>query len=160
MNCRPDSRKMVLRNFAQVDYALWRGGRPDESGARWLAAQGVRTVINLEWSHRDDNAFRDGPQVKLVRLCDWEPLPWFAPSVSDKHVRAFLAVVRSAERPIYVHCRSGQNRTGVMVAAYQLIIRNALLPDVLDEFWRFRGFWARGDERYIRTLDARRGSFQ
>lgn len=157
---RPDSRKIVLPNFAKVDATLWRGGRPDEAGARWLVAEGVRTVVNLEWEQEDDDVFGYAPAVRFVRVKDFEPLPWFAPSVSDHHARRFLAVVRSGSTPVYVHCRSGENRTGVMVAAYQLIVKGLLLDDVLDEFDRFRGFWAWGDFRYIRSLDARRLSFR
>ena len=44
-----------IENFARVDDVLWRGARPDAAGAAWLVAQGVRTIINLELLHGDQD---------------------------------------------------------------------------------------------------------
>ncbi len=151
-----------ILNFAVVDNVLWRGARPDRAGAQWLIDRGVETSINLEWEQDDSDVFANlkaGPRLTYIRLRDFEPLPWFAPSVSDSHVRAFLSEVRSSPKPVYVHCRSGQNRTGVMVAAYRLIIKNEQLALVLADFNSYKGFWAMGDSRYIETLYARKAQF-
>jgi hypothetical protein len=130
----------------------------------------VRTFLDLEWEQSDDALVRaiDGADmlgVACVRVRDFEPLPWFAPSIADGHVVIALAsilnepdaLMRGGQiSPVYVHCRSGENRTGVVVAAYRLLLRGNSLPLVLDEFSKFRGFWAWGDRRYIKTIDERR----
>ena len=146
----------MIANFAKVDGRLLRGARPDAYQAKQLVEDGVRTVINLEWEQDDVGLFppRDptGIPVQLVRIRDFEPLPWFAPSLADEHVIRALSAIRTGPPIAYVHCRSGQNRTGVVVAAYRLLERGDSLDVVLKDFASYRGLWAWGDARYIRRM--------
>ena len=41
------SHRLPIKNFAEVDERLWRGGAPTEEGYRALADQGVTTVVDL-----------------------------------------------------------------------------------------------------------------
>jgi protein tyrosine/serine phosphatase len=136
-----------------VDDRVWRGAAPDAYQAKALVDAGVRTVINLEWLAREREWF---VATNNIRVKDFEPLPWFAPSLADEHVVRALAAIRRGPPIVYVHCRSGENRTGVVVAAYRLLERGDTLDVVIRDFGRFKGLWAWGDARYIRSLDARR----
>lgn len=149
----------TIPNFAKVDDRVWRGARPTAEQAAWLVGQGVCSVINLEWEQSDDAAFAAWPDVRLFRIKDFEPLPWFARSIEDRHVLRALAAIREATPITYVHCRSGQNRTGVIVAAYRLLMRADPLDSVLADFKSYRGAWAWGDAIYIRSLRRRRVEF-
>src|SRR5579859_4951048 len=143
-------------NFAKVDGRVWRGAQPGLAEAEWLENNGVQTALNLEWEASDDAVFAGGA-VHLVRVKDFEPLPWFAPSIADEHVVRALAAIRQGPPIVYVHCRSGQNRTGVIIAAYRLLTgMGESLDVVLADFNSYKGFWAWGDTAYIRSLDARR----
>lgn len=144
-----------IANFSKVDADLWRGARPDAAGARWLSDQGVKTVINLEWEQGDQDAFHGLPPV-LVTLQDFEPLPLLAPCLEDRHIKALLAVLGANPKVIFIHCRSGQNRTGVAVAAYRILVKHDLIGDVISDFWNHGGIWRDADEAYLRGLDARR----
>ena len=137
---------------------LWRGGKPDAAGASALVAQGARTVVNLEWLHSDESAFANAhPRIQAAetigyfRVPDWEPLAAIAPSVLDDHVAHFIAIMRSQPKPVYVHCRSGQNRTGVMVAANRLF-GGVSRDDAIAEMVGYGGYWAAVDAKYIRGL--------
>ena len=79
--------------------------------------------------------------IQYLNLKDWEPIPWFAPSLEDVHLKIFLSDVRLCQKPIFVHCRSGQNRTGVAVAAYRLLVRGDSIFWTLSEFDGFMGLW-------------------
>lgn len=148
-----------IANFARVDDFLWRGARPDDSsGAQWLAAGGVKTAINLEWEQSDDELFA-GTQIFRVRLADWEPNPAFFQMLEDRHIRYLLSSIRSYPNRKFVHCRSGQNRTGIAVAAYRLIIKNDPVDAVVADMRSFGGIWAHIDEKYIRDLAERKGEF-
>lgn len=138
-------------NFARVDDRVYRGGRPNAEQAHWLYDAGVRTMLNLEWEQSDDLALA-GLDIRPVRIADFEPLPWFLPSLAREHVDRALAAIAADEPVIYIHCRSGQNRTGVVIAAYRLIVLRQPLDDVLRDFKSYRGFWTWGDERFIREL--------
>lgn len=157
-----------IQNFCQVTpNVLWRGAKPDKEDASWLVEQGVRTIVNLELLHDDKAAFeqvRPGDngkyEVSYFRVRDWEPLPVIAPKLSDDHVAHFLAIMSQAPKPIYVHCRSGQNRTGVMVAAYRVIVEGEgddnAIEKAVKEMEGYRGHWFKADASYIRGLTPER----
>lgn len=128
-----------------------------------MVEQGVRTIVNLELFHDDRAAFEqvnpansDKHEVDYFRVRDWEPLPVIAPKLLDEHVAHFLAIMSQAIKPVYVHCRSGQNRTGVMVAAYRVIVEgegdNNAIEEAVKEMEGYQGHWFNADARYIRSL--------
>ena len=142
-------------NFAVVDGVVCRGARPTTVAETMTLEKdfGVRTVLNLEWEASDDDAWVGGA-VRLVRVRDFEPLPFFAPSSADGHIIHALAEIRRGSARVYVHCRSG--RTGVIIAAYRIVALGQDIESVLTDFSSYRGWWAWADERYIRSLPPRR----
>lgn len=147
-------------NFAVVDYSLWRGARPTPDQAQWLVSQGIKSVVNLELFEEDKEAF--GPlldQLQYRHLEDWEPLPLFVPEIEDAHIHAFLEALPLLPKPVYVHCRDGQNRTGVAVAAYCLV-KGDRLCDVIAVMRSFGGFWRGADTHYIMDLAPRIKDFK
>jgi len=155
-----DNLKSPIPNFCVVTPGvLWRGARPGTDGAAWLIKQGVRTVVNLELLLEDRAAFEAAPvaseghyEAGYFRLRDWEPLPLLAPAVVDDHVAHFLAIVSGQPKPVYVHCRSGQNRTGLMVAAYRVVMEGMPAEEAIAEMGRYKGLWFEADSAYIKTL--------
>lgn len=157
-----------IQNFCKVTpNVLWRGAKPDKDDAAWLVEQGVRTIVNLELLHDDKAAFdqvrldNNGKfEVDYFRVRDWEPLPMIAPKLSDNHVAHFLAIMSEAPKPVYVHCRSGQNRTGVMVAAYRVIVEGEgdanAIEKAVKEMEAYQGHWFKVDASYIRGLTPER----
>ena len=154
-----------IPNFCVVTpKVLWRGAKPAQDGAAWLIQRGVRTIVNLELLHDDRQVFRevkpavpDRHEAGYFRISDWEPNAVLAPALLDDHIAHFLAVVDSQPKPLYVHCRSGQNRTGVMVAAYRVIVEGAGVDAAIEEMGRYRGIWFKADSAYIRSLSPERG---
>jgi protein tyrosine phosphatase (PTP) superfamily phosphohydrolase (DUF442 family) len=150
----------AIQNFCVVTAnVLWRGARPDKDDASWLIQQGVRTIVNLELILDDESAFGQATvadtnnyEVGFFRIHDWEPLPVLAPSVVDDHVAHFLAIVSQQPKPVYVHCRSGMNRTGVMVAAYRVLIEGVSEEKAIEEMGRYHGQWFKADAKFIRGL--------
>ncbi|HET8871169.1 MAG TPA: dual specificity protein phosphatase family protein [Aquabacterium sp.] len=139
---------------------LWRGSKPDEAGAAALIKLGVKTVVNLELLHDDLSSFQAAQNlsttpdnvIQYFRIHDWEPNVWVAPDALDDHVAEFLAIMRSQAKPVYVHCRSGQNRTGVMVAAYRIFEEGVPVEAAIEEMRKFRGVWFAQDAAYLRGL--------
>ena len=153
-----------IPNFCVVTPdVLWRGAKPAPDGAAWLIQRGVRTIVNLELLHDDRRALgqvkpakADKYELGYFRIPGWEPNVVFAPALLDDHVAHFLAVVDDQPKPVYVHCRSGQNRTGVMVAAYRVIVEGAAADEAIAEMGRYRGIWFKADSGYIRGLSPER----
>jgi len=150
----------TIQNFCVVTPdVLWRGARPDKDGAAWLIQQGVRTIVNLELILDDKHAFDQATvenannyEVGYFRIHDWEPLTILAPSVVDDQLAHFLAIVSQQPNPVYVHCRYGEDRTGVMVAAYRVLNEDVSDEEAIEEMRRYHGLWSKADEYYIRGL--------
>ena len=141
---------------------LWRGARPGPEAAAALVDLGVKTVVSLELLQDDRNAFEaavisgsDSREIQYFQVRDWEPLVLLAPGKVDDRVAHFLAIARTQPKPIFVHCRSGQNRTGIMIAAYK-IFEGADIEETISEMGRYGGFWSRPDADYLRALTAQR----
>lgn len=144
--------------FAVVDEFVWRGSRPrTPQEAQALVIKGVRAVLTLELFNWDRRLYPDFVSVRHIPC--WEPLPMLTPSVEDGCLILALAALERGPYPIYVHCRDGQNRTGVVIAAYRLF-KYEPLDLVLNELAAYQGFWTKPDLRYVRGLVGRRDILQ
>lgn len=139
--------------------AVWRGAKPDAQGAAALVSLGVKTLVNLELLHDDLDAFHaarpsmpGSASIDYFRIRDWEPNVIIAPALLDSHVADFIAIVKTRARPIYVHCRAGQNRTGVMVAAYRVLLEGMAIESAIAEMQKYQGVWFKQDAEYLRSL--------
>jgi len=151
-----------IKNSCRVTETLWRGGKPNKIGAEILVEQGVKTIVNLETLHDDRATFEEAKPDNIIpatigyfRVRDWEPLVVVAPHEVDEHVAHFIAITRTQPAPVYVHCRSGENRTGIMVAAYR-VFNGMAIEDAIAEMERYNGLWFKWGARYIRTLTPER----
>ena len=113
-------------NFHVIDDKLIRGGKPSEDTYRYLADQGVTTVVDLraeEWvEHPTALLKRLGIDLVRIPMRDGQ-----APS--EEQVDRFISAIRASEGRVYVHCMAGVGRTGTMVAAYLVRMRGV---DPLD----------------------------
>ncbi len=152
-----------IRNFCVVSPGvLWRGERPTRADAQWLLGQRVGTVVSVQL---DDRAAFEaailGPDfshsLAYFQIPGFSPLQMLSASHIDDHVALFLAIAAQAPKPLYVNCRAGVDRTGVLAAAYQVLIEGVSPEQAIAEMARFHSPWIRIDARYIRGLsEARR----
>ena len=118
-------------NFALVRSGLYRGGHPDSSNLDYLKSIGVRTIVDLEigdfveatpWSISDEESAAKEKGFTFIR----KPLSAFQPFVSDDEMNATMDLLNDpSSGTIYVHCKHGQDRTGMVIG----------LERVLDEGW-------------------------
>lgn len=105
---------------AQVTPRLWRGPAPDEHELEGLASRGIRTIIDLRVC---PSRFEADAAKRLGMTYVHLPLGYFAPS--RNHVGKFLQIVNDdAKVPVFVHCRQGADRTGVLVAIYRRVVQH------------------------------------
>lgn len=119
-------------NFIQVRDGLYRGAHPDAANLEYLKGLGVRRVLDLEVDDlieaqpgdiilEETEALWKG--MKVIR----EPMSAFEPAVRDEfdqRVARELALLRTATPadPIYVHCKHGQDRTGLVIGLERVYV--------------------------------------
>jgi protein tyrosine phosphatase (PTP) superfamily phosphohydrolase (DUF442 family) len=103
-----------LPNFGEVTPTLYRGGQPTAEGFAMLASMGVKIVVDATRSTRDK------AEVEKLGMT-YVPLPWYCSFPSDKVIDHFMEIIRqNPGKKIFVHCRLGEDRTGMMIAAYRM----------------------------------------
>lgn len=125
-----------LPNFGQVTETLYRGGQPTSSGLAELKTMGVDLIIN----------FRDEPseiasekrQVESLGM-EYIGIPWNAhDKLSSASVAGFLATVLDHPKTkVFVHCKRGADRTGLMIAAYRIAVEHESVADAISEMYQF-----------------------
>jgi tyrosine-protein phosphatase SIW14 len=137
-----DGRTFALRdsglpmdNVARIDEGVWRGSAPGASGMRALKSAGFRTVIDLR-SGGDDKRLGEAVGLNVVEIPLHAAVTCDPPS--EEQVRRFLDVVSDpANRPVYVHCAYGRDRTGVMCALYRMEVCGWTREEAMEEMRAF-----------------------
>lgn len=142
-----------LPNLGRVGLKLYRGGQPEGEGYDALRNLGVGVVVNLNTSK--DGIRKEQAEVE-ARGMRYVSIPWNSRKApSREQVAAFFRVVHeNPEAQIFVHCRRGAERTGVMIAAYRMAEEGWTPEQALAEMeqFKFRGFWFRHLKRYVRQF--------
>ena len=107
--------KQLIPDFAEVTPTLYRGAQPRKHGFETLAKMGVQIVVDL----RGD---RDGERKEVTSLgMQYVPMHWECSFPKDRTFADFLTLIRkNPGKKIFVHCRVGDDRTGMMIAAYRM----------------------------------------
>ncbi len=147
-----------LENVGRVTPEIFRGSQPAKAGYATLKKMGIRTVINLRTSMSE----RQDVEAAGMRSIEI-PLSTFNNGEREKVDKVVALLSDSANQPVFVHCRQGRDRTGIVVAAYRMKVQGwslAAAEEEMDSFgfndiWvNLRGFlhrYAAGLERTGRT---------
>ena len=115
------------RNLHQVDDNLYRGAQPTVEGFHELKKLGIKTVVNL----RRGNTDRQG--IKETKLA-YVQIPTKHYDATAEELILFLKIATDEKHtPVFVHCRSGANRTGMMVAIYRVAVNGWTKQEALKE---------------------------
>jgi tyrosine-protein phosphatase SIW14 len=112
-----------ITNYHEVVEGFYRGARPEKIGVQYLAAQNFKTIINID---DDEDAIEEERGVAKELGINMVSIPlngFFQPSSSD--VDQILEWVSDARQyPLFLHCKHGQDRTGMIVGLYRVEYQN------------------------------------
>lgn len=109
-----------------------------------------KSILNLETDFIDlifNSANREFTScfVTGVHYYDMAFSGYLPPSVDDLRIAA--SVIAKADKPIYVHCRHGRERTGIVIAAYRILYEKWPFEKAYQEWidmgchWPFYLLW-------------------
>ena len=139
-----------LPNLHRVSDNLYRGAQPTAEGLKQLEKLGIKTVVNLRFLTSDRKMLK-GTQL------DYEHINTTTFTTETKNVIRFLKIATDPQRmPIFVHCHRGVDRTGVMCAAYRIVVEGWSKEEAIEEMTK-GGFTSRPIKKnlldYIRKMD-------
>jgi hypothetical protein len=133
----------------EVDRGVYSGRMPTSSrDYEALKARGVRTILSLQAMPWDVwPVSRDAPQAGFTFVnVPLLAVPWHSPSERD--IRRVLTMMADpARRPIFVHCRLGNDRAAMLAGLYRIYYLGAspqevwtrLVADGFEE-WGLHGY--------------------
>ena len=122
-----------IPNFAKVSPKLYRGGQPHGTGYAELKQMGVDIVVDVRLSgkEREKKAVTDAG-MRFVAL------PWHCMRPKDEIFARFLRLLReNPGKKVFVHCRYGDDRTGMMIAAYRMAVEGWTRQEAREEMNKF-----------------------
>jgi protein tyrosine/serine phosphatase len=120
-------------DFAEVTPTLYRGGQPSRVGYEALAKMGVNIVVDARLSGKDNE--RNAVEKAGMQYVS---IPWHCLFPKDEVFVRFLALLRdNPGKKVFVHCRYGDDRTGMMIAAYRMSVQGWTAAEALREMDEF-----------------------
>lgn len=137
-------------NFFRVNPVLFRSEQPEDEDMPALTAVGIRSLLCLREYH-DDVGEAKGSGLKLLRV------PLDAGRLDAAGLKRALDALRTAEKPVLVHCWHGSDRTGAVVAAWRMVEEGWTRDAAIDEFvhggFGYHQDWFPGIVDLLRTVD-------
>ncbi len=115
----PNRENITIKNFRQVNDWFYRGGQPNDDEFEQLRAFGIKTIICLRWSKE---VIRN--EIAIARDLDLtvESIPlnyWRLPN-KEEIERYFSIIQEQNNRPVFLHCKHGSDRTGMLASFYRI----------------------------------------
>ncbi len=115
-------------NFEEVTPNLFRGGQPTRAGFENLARMGTNLVVDVRGWRNDehDEVTRLGMQYLSIH--------WHCPFPRDEIFARFLKLLReNPGKKIFIHCRLGDDRVGMMIAAFRMADQGWTAQQAMEE---------------------------
>jgi len=135
------ARKLKLQgvtDFAEVTPDLYGGAQPSHDGLVALTKMGIDVVVDLRGTRRKDEE-RDVHSLGMKYLS----IPWHCPFPRDDIFARFLKVIKvNPGKKVFVHCRLGDDRGGMMIAAYRMAAQGWSAKEAREEMEQFGFGWS------------------
>lgn len=140
-------------NLYRMQPDLYRSALPNAVQQGELQRLKIATVINFY--QRSDSEWLSNSGIRQIHQ------PLHADRVDDADVLQALRSIREAQArgPVLIHCKHGQNRTGLIAAMYRIVYQGWSKQQAIAEM-RGAGFGGQerfeDAERYVREVDLAR----
>ena len=112
--------RLAWKNRAQIAPGIWRGNQPAPRDVAALAEMGIRTIINFRGQNQWGSYLLEAEACAAhsITLVNGRLYSSTAPKPAEIH--AAIDLIEAAEKPLFIHCKSGADRAGLAAALYLL----------------------------------------
>lgn len=121
-----------LSNVGRVSPHIYRGALPGKAGYATLKQLGIKTVIDMRTTGSEKAEVENAGMASISI-----PIEMSRNGLQAKVEQVMSVMADPARQPVYVHCRHGQDRTGIVVAAYRMKYQGWQLTDAETEMQAF-----------------------
>lgn len=116
----------TFKNLYKLNDSIYRSEQPSRKGFALLEKKGITTILNLR-RLKDDNrkAKKTNLHLEHIRLK--------SKAIDEEDIFNALKVIKTADKPILIHCWHGSDRTGVVSAAYRIVFEGWTKADAIAE---------------------------
>lgn len=142
--------------YTEVVPGLWRGPEPTQADVPWITRT-IATVIRLEQHSQEALELHPIP-VKAMLITPWQiynPFT-FGPQVTQEYLADILMSINRGPHPVLVHCEHGEDRTGLVIAAYRVLFPKWTKEEAMHEalIFGYRRWLNFGLNRTWKNFDA------
>lgn len=131
--------------------SLYRSALPHKQSVEWLQQNNIQTVINFY--QKPDSLWLQDSSIEQVQI------PLRTDRIDDVDVLRVLRSIVSAKQKgkVLMHCKHGQNRTGLIAAMYRIVFEDWSKADAMAEMEQGFGGEARMADatRYLENVDVK-----
>jgi len=149
-----------IPHAGKVTDALYRGAQPKEVGLSELKMLGITTIVDLRGEDREKVAWERKRAESLGMRFVHIPVNGWSPP-TDEQVAQFLSLLHdNPGQKIFVHCRFGEDRTSVFIAAYRIAAERWPAEQAIKEmyFFGFNGLWHPSMKSFVEDFPSRLNS--
>ena len=121
--------RVFWTNFWQLSDDVWRSNQPTHGRFRKYAAMGIRTVINLRGEDKYAHYLFEKESVEQLGMTLVNTKLWAREAAPRRRIVAVIDALRTAERPMMFHCKSGADRAGFTAATYMMVFEGASVQE-------------------------------
>ncbi|MFJ3470780.1 dual specificity protein phosphatase family protein [Pseudomonas sp. NPDC090201] len=114
-------------NLYRITPTLYRSRQPDADAQPLLKQLGIMTVVNF--IKESDSKWLADPAVTQVQI------PLQTVHIDDADVIKSLHAIETAQQrgPVLMHCKHGQDRTGLIAAMYRIVVQGWTKEQAVEE---------------------------
>ena len=115
-----------LQNLFMVTDSVYRSEQPDEKSFKDLFKLGISSILNLRTTDTDVEVVKDKKfNLYLVEMR--------AEYIEEDKVIQALKIIKTAPKPILIHCKHGSDRTGLIMAMYRIVFQGWDKQSAIEE---------------------------